>query len=100
MSERERVLYLALITLIAAIVMAGAVASEGVAAIVAVFGSLSLMAVTFGTRPRSGEPRQVLPPESPPESPRALLERRLAAGEIDTDEFLERESALRDATGR
>lgn len=29
------------------------------------------------------------------DSPRELLERRLAAGELDTDEYYERESALR-----
>ncbi len=29
------------------------------------------------------------------DSPRALLERRLAAGEIDVDEYYEREAAIR-----
>ncbi len=98
MTDRERFLFSALVSLIAAIVIAGVLASEGVAGIVAVFGSLSLIGVAFATRPRAFEWRPPPLPDPAGESPRALLERRLAAGEIDTDEFLERESALRDAT--
>src|SRR5687768_16749808 len=97
MSERENLLFVALMVLIGGIVLAGMLASEGTAAIVAVFGSAGLIAVTIGTRSGGRSKRQVRPPAAPPETPRALLERRLAMGEIDTDEFLERESALRDA---
>jgi uncharacterized membrane protein len=98
MTERERLLFSSLMGLIGAIVLAGVLAHEGVAAIVAVFGSMSLIGVTFGTRPRPYEPpASAYRVPRAPDSARALLEQRLAMGEIDTDEFLERDSALRDA---
>lgn len=96
MDPRARWLFLCVMVLVAGIVGAGVVAGEEIAALVGVFGSLALAAVAFATRPAA---RPDLPAA---DDPAAVLQQRLVRGEITTDEFLERESALRDvqALGR
>jgi uncharacterized membrane protein len=62
----------------------------------AAIGAAVYLGTRAASRPDGGELEQG-------DSPRALLDRRLASGEISTEEYYERESALRDAqpvTGR
>ncbi|HEV2075269.1 MAG TPA: hypothetical protein VGR10_03440 [Thermoleophilaceae bacterium] len=66
----------------------------GILAIVGILLLLALIAagVYLGTR--------LARPTLEQDSGRALLERRLAAGEIDVDEYYEREAVLRDEQRR
>jgi len=66
----------------------------GILAIVGLLLLLALIAAGVYLGIRSARPRLEK------DSGRALLERRLAAGEIDVDEFYEREAVLREGKRR
>lgn len=77
--------FLAVVVALVAVAVAG-----GPHAPVAPVGFFGVAALWVGARllrPRKGE--------RPQDSPRALLERRLAAGEIGPEEYFEREAILR-----
>ncbi|CAN5252501.1 hypothetical protein BH20ACT9_BH20ACT9_20980 [soil metagenome] len=76
------------LTVVAALVVVAV--AGGPDAPVTTVGFFGLAALWVGARllrPRKGE--------RPQDTPRALLERRLAAGEIGPEEYLEREAILR-----
>ncbi|MDP8978239.1 MAG: hypothetical protein M3N17_06640 [Actinomycetota bacterium] len=77
--------FLAVVVALVAVAIAGG--PDAPVASVGFFGVAALWVGARLLRPRRGE--------RPQDTPRALLERRLAAGEIGPEEYFEREAILR-----